>query len=38
MGLAAMVDAKMPSTGAAAQSLINNMKDQILSETVSIGR
>ena len=38
MGLAAMVDAKMPSTGAAAQALINNMKDQILSETVSIGR
>jgi hypothetical protein len=37
-GLAAMVDAKYPVTAAAAQSYINNIKDLVLSETVTIGR
>lgn len=37
MALAAIIDAKMPATAGAAQQFINNMKDQILSETVTIG-
>lgn len=37
MGLAAMIDAKMPSTPGAAQSFLNNMKDAMLSETVTVG-
>jgi hypothetical protein len=36
-GLAAMIDAKMPSTPSAAQQYIANMRDDMLSETVSIG-
>lgn len=35
--LAAMIDAKMPSTPGAAQQLLSNMKDMILSETVTVG-
>ena len=37
MGLAAMIDSKMPATPGAAQRFLNNMKDDILSETVTIG-
>ena len=37
MLLAAMIDAKMPSTAGAAQKIVNDMMDQFLSETVSIG-
>ena len=36
-GLAAMIDAKMPSTPSAAQQYIANMRDDMLSETVSVG-
>jgi len=36
-GLAAMVDAKMPSTPGAAQQYIQNLRDTMLSETVAIG-
>jgi hypothetical protein len=36
-GLAAMIDAKMPSTPGAAQQYIVNMRDAMLSETVTIG-
>jgi hypothetical protein len=38
LGLAAMIDAKMPVTAGAAQQFVNNMKDSFLSETVSIGK
>lgn len=37
MGLAAMIDAKMPATPGAAQNFLNNMKDDMLSETVTVG-
>lgn len=37
MGLAAMIDAKMPATPGAAQQLLNNLKDTMLSENVSVG-
>jgi hypothetical protein len=37
VGLAAMIDAKIPSTPGAAQNFVTQLKDQILSETVSIG-
>ena len=36
-GLAAMIDAKMPSTPGAAQQYIQNLRDAMLSETVAIG-
>jgi len=35
--LAAMIDAKMPSTPGAAQQYIQNIRDALLSETVAIG-
>ena len=35
--LAAMIDAKMPSTPGAAQNLITNLRDSLLSDTVSVG-
>lgn len=35
--LAAMIDAKFPSTPGAAQNLVTSMLDSVLSETVSIG-
>ena len=37
IGLAAMIDAKMPSTPGAAQTFVTNMQDQILSNSVTIG-
>jgi hypothetical protein len=37
MGLAAMIDAKIPATPGAAQNFLNNMKDDMLSETVTVG-
>lgn len=37
IGLAAMIDQKIPSTPGAAQNFITNLRDAMLSETVSVG-
>jgi hypothetical protein len=38
IGLAAMIDAKIPSTPGAAQNYVLQLRDKILSETVSVGQ